>query len=177
MKYGNENTFSHLISNLKHFFDKKADLKDNGMVKDDQLPIVEINYEDYLKIPVSERSKNNITYFITDLDGGEGGSSSGGGSGNPQDHAELLDLRIGIDGTEYSSAGESVRTQIQNLQDQINNMPQGSRKETDVLSFSSDANNRVRIIENIGIVQGDGTNLTSMLSEELPNTQGNEIQY
>ena len=41
------------------------------------------------------------------------------------DLSELEDIRIGADGTEYESAGSAVRSQIEDLQDQINALPSG----------------------------------------------------
>lgn len=78
------------------------------------------------------------------------------------DLSELEDIRIGADGTEYNSAGTAVRSQIEDLQNQINALPSGGS------GLSEDVKAAIlNCFENVAWIGNDGQDYYDALETAL----------
>lgn len=79
--------------------------------------------------------------------------------------AEIFDLRLGIDGKTYNSAGEAVRAQVGKLNEQVN---AGVRTYTEYVKFEHPGDESTNIIS----VEKVGTNKIRVVHEEHENPDG-----
>lgn len=64
-------------------------------------------------------------------------------AGNTDDNAELIDIRVGEDGTQYPTAGEAVRGQVSKLKGDLSKLSEDIANKGGNVSASYDGNGTI----------------------------------
>lgn len=93
--------------------------------------------------------------------------------GSTSGDAELMDIRVGADGTQYQTAGEAVRGQVGGLKSDLKKLDELTI--TDIILLSSDNMESGNIDKDTGVEESSNTNLRSL--EYVDISAVTEIQF